>query len=116
MEGLQNHLGVPVAVEGVAELLQLGPELGRVVQLAVVDDGEIFVGHGLPAALRVHHHQPAVEQRTALVIVGARLVRPARRERLRHGGEIGLMARQHLIAGKHSGNSTHRKKFPLLQV
>lgn len=65
VEGLEDHLGVAVAVELIAQLLQLCAKLRRIVELSVVDNGEIFVGHGLAATGRIHHHQPAVEQGAA---------------------------------------------------
>ena len=94
-ERLQHDLGVRGPAEAHARRRQLTAQLRRVVQLAVVGDGEAVGDHGLgPGLGQVDDGQPPVSQvdiaGSGAVGVAAGTVRPAVRERV--GEPVGQRA------------------------
>jgi hypothetical protein len=96
-----------VRAEARAPLLELAPDLGEVVDLAVVGDDELVAvargaapvaaappGHGLVAALaQVEDRQPAVAERDLLVVPEPAVVWPAMDQRRGHPrDEVGVPA------------------------
>ena len=87
---VDEHLGVGVRrAEAVAGRLELRPQLGVVVDLAVLDDDDppVLVGDRLVAALEVDDRQPPRRQPGLAEHDLARAVRPAVAQRFAHGAQ-----------------------------
>ena len=88
-KSVEQYLGVGVPVEAVPAGGQCGAQLGRVVELAVINQHVGFTLpvqlHGLQAVFEIHNRQPRVDERRRAADVHTALVRPAPRQRLLHG-------------------------------
>jgi hypothetical protein len=84
--GVKQRLGVAVGAERMAARLQLAPQRGEVVDLAVEHAREVAVGraHRLRAAGEVDDRQAAETERERAVAVVAFVVRAAMLQRSRH--------------------------------
>ncbi len=87
--GAQDHLGVGARAEGLAVGLELGPDLGEVVDLAIEDDPTLAVGagHGLVPGGREVENAEAAEGEPGPAIVQefqAGVVGPAMRDGVAH--------------------------------
>ena len=109
LPGVEDHLGVAVGAEFVAQAPQFYHQLAEIVDLAVVADAEIAVGaeHGLLAAGQVDDGQAPVGQAQARLRVQAAFVRTAMELGLVHGGE--QFAIRLALPGeiKNAGDATH---------
>ena len=93
---LQEHLGVTASAEAESYGFQLIPELSRIVQLAVVDDGVFHAliqgAHRLLTRFGVDDRQPPVEQRRVTADVLAVFVGTATAQTQRHPlGQLTLL-------------------------
>ena len=111
--GCQNHFGVRGGVEDVAQFLQLGPNLGKVVCLAIVGDpiAPVIVGHGLvTGGGEINDGQPPVPQGNLVgfIEIDAPVIRPAMRHGRGHGLDAWLVRQP-----KYAGYTTHFLIAPL---
>ena len=90
VKALEHHFRVAIGEEAVVEGFQLAPQFTVVVDAAVEDDGEpqARVGHRLLGGLReIDDAQPAMGQRDAALLEGARCVGAAGLEDFAHPGD-----------------------------
>src|SRR6267142_919929 len=86
---MEVHLGVAPRAEDVAVALELAPELGKVVDLAVLDDDAraVLADDRLVAALEVDDREPPRRERDGAVDVFATAVGAPMHERAAHCGQ-----------------------------
>ncbi|MNE91091.1 hypothetical protein D3C80_1886630 [compost metagenome] len=95
MVALEQHLGVAVGPEGVAQVLQLLAQLGEVVDGTVEGQRQAqgIVDHRLRRAVgQIHDFQPAVAEGDRALAMKAPGVRAARRQVVSdalHSGQVG---------------------------
>ena len=111
--GVQQHLGVAVPRETVSPCRQRRPQLGGVVQLAVVHKGVLFFfvlqQHGLLPALDIHHRKPRMDERRLPADVQPPLVRTAPGKALLHGAVMVIMGTDGLgVPCDLSGYAAHK--------
>src|SRR5262245_29276739 len=107
---MQNRFGVATAPIAVTGRGQLGPQLGVVVDFAVVDnpDGAVFVAHRLKTALDVDDRQAPVSQPNRPQHDGPFPVRAAVNERVPHPHETARFGTAARIEFHYAGNAAHR--------
>ena len=99
--GAQQHLGVGVALEAIAALVEIGAQLAEVVDLAVERerDARGLVAHRLARAVRVDDGEAPVAEHHAMAAAGdaiahhALAVGPAVRDRVEHRGHRRVLRR-----------------------
>src|SRR5262249_31732358 len=89
--GVDDRLGVALAVKAVAEALQAGSQLREVVDFSVerYPDGAVLVGHRLAAAYQVDDAEATLPQGGRTVDGEAFPVRPAVDQPLAHALQLG---------------------------
>src|SRR5207245_2524356 len=73
---VHDRLNVSASPEAMPSLLQVGTDLAKVVDLAVAEcrDGLVFIAHGLLAAGRIDHREPAHAARDHRLATDAGLI------------------------------------------
>lgn len=108
---VQDDLGVGVGGEPVPAGGEFGPQLGEVVGLARVDEGDrpaaLFDGHGLAPARKVDDREPAVAESGRPVGPDAAVVGTAAVHRLGHRVQGVPLGAQFTVEGDPAGDATH---------
>ena len=95
--GVQHHLRVGIAQEGMSGFFQLLSDFLCIVEFAVVDDGIFFSCpgqvHGLLSALRIPDNQPGMEHNCLCGFVNSFRIRPTAVHGLEHGAQGFLVCR-----------------------
>ncbi|CAM5651131.1 hypothetical protein SCANM63S_02689 [Streptomyces canarius] len=108
---VQHDLGVGVGGEPVAAVREFPAQLGEVVGLPGVDEGDGSLGgrqgHRLTAARQVDDGEPAVSQGGGALGPGAAVVRAPAGHRLGHRMQSGGLGREVTVEGDPSGDAAH---------
>ena len=86
LPAVKQHFGIAIGAEDRALGLQLGANLLKIIDFAIVGDGDALVGgkHRLRAAAEIDDRQPAMAEADAGRRPHPRSIRPAMREHVRH--------------------------------
>ena len=112
---VHDHLGVRVRAEPVAVRLELGADLGEVVDLAVEDDPDraVLVRQRLIAGRKVDDAETTVAEADALADVEPVGVGAAVRDDARHRGEAFTIDRICRVEIEFAGDAAHVRKPPI---
>ena len=84
---MENDFGVGLGPEDMTEVLELGPKISEIVNLAVEcePDRAVFIGHRLPARFgKIDDGEAPVSETRGTVKVGAGAVRPSMGQHVGH--------------------------------